>query len=288
MRKKLLILALSFGIGGAYAQDLTSKKGEPILPEADDWAISLDATPFLDYFGNMFNGTANNSPFSGNFTQHYPLYTITGKMFKDEKTAYRAMLRLGFGSTTYTNFVSDDANTTTTPTQVSDQLKMSGNNITIGGGMEFRRGKTRLQGYYGGMLYISLSGSKEDYSYGNSYSTSNVTPTSTDWSSITGNAPLAGGARYTYVKNGSTFGLGIRGFLGVEYFILPKMSLGVEYGWGLGMSNTGEGEVSIEGWNGTAVQGVTSKVGGMKSFGFDTDINNAFGGGAAITATFHF
>jgi len=33
MKKSVLGLALAFGVSSAFAQDLTSKKGEPILPE---------------------------------------------------------------------------------------------------------------------------------------------------------------------------------------------------------------------------------------------------------------
>lgn len=63
MKKSVLVIALAFGVTGAFAQDLTSKKGEPILPEAEDWAISMDATPIFNYIGNAFNGsTANSAP----------------------------------------------------------------------------------------------------------------------------------------------------------------------------------------------------------------------------------
>lgn len=47
MKKIIVPILLITCIRSFYAQDLTSKKGEPILPEAKDWAISVDATPFL-------------------------------------------------------------------------------------------------------------------------------------------------------------------------------------------------------------------------------------------------
>ena len=67
MKKSITILAFAFGITGAFAQDLTSKKGEPILPEAGDWAIGIDATPFLNYAGNFFGKTTNNNAPTFNF-----------------------------------------------------------------------------------------------------------------------------------------------------------------------------------------------------------------------------
>ena len=48
------------------------------------------------------------------------------------------------------------------------------------------------------------------------------------------------------VKNGSTFGLMIRGFLGAEYFIAPKISISAELGWGIGLSSSGDASTSSE------------------------------------------
>ena len=56
MKKTVLVIALALGISGAFAQDLTSKKGEPMLPEANDWAISLNADPIFTFVGNAFSG----------------------------------------------------------------------------------------------------------------------------------------------------------------------------------------------------------------------------------------
>jgi hypothetical protein len=286
MKKTIIMLAIAFGGTTAFAQDLTSKKGEPYLPEAGDWAISFDAAPFLTYAGNLFNGGTNGSP-GVNYVSNMP-WSITGKMFKDEKTAYRAMLRIGFGSTTWNNYVMQDGQADPNVT-VMDEVKMSGNNIVLGGGLEMRRGKTRLQGYYGGMLWIALGGSKDAYTYGNAYSTTNMAPTSTDFSTN----PFTVGAmpaRITATKNGSTFGLGIRGFIGAEYFILPKISIGAEYGWGVGMMNTGDGESTVEYWDGatSTVKTLTAKTGGEKMFGLDTDISNNMFGSGSININFHF
>jgi hypothetical protein len=267
---------------------MTSKKGEPILPESGDWALMIDATPVMNYLGNMVNGnTSNASP-----TWGYPgtPLAITGKMFKDEKTAYRGMIRLGFGSMNTKNFVMQDGQTNPDPNvTVEDSWKSSYNSIVLGGGLEMRRGKTRLQGFYGGMLMIGLGGSKDAYSYGNAFSSTNQTPNSTtSWSPIT-NAPT--GSRTLENKAGSTFMLGIRGFIGAEYFIFPKMAVGAEFGWGIGMSSTGDGEMETESWDAAnnAVKTTTSKTAGSSSFGLDTDIN----GGqmmptGALTLTLHF
>jgi hypothetical protein len=54
MKKSILAVAVLLGASATFAQDLTSKKGENYLPEAGDWAISIDGTiPLLKQF-NIF------------------------------------------------------------------------------------------------------------------------------------------------------------------------------------------------------------------------------------------
>src|ERR1035437_3388401 len=111
MKKKVFVISLAFGISTAFAQDLTSKKGELILPVAGDWAISMSVDPIFQFIGNAFNGTGtavgstNNAPgvnwLNGN-------QTIVGKKFIDEKSAYRVLVRLGFTSQSFKNFVDDN------------------------------------------------------------------------------------------------------------------------------------------------------------------------------------
>lgn len=54
MKTKLITVGVFLG-ASIFAQELTSKKGEPILPEKGDWSFSIDANPFLFYIGNIFN-----------------------------------------------------------------------------------------------------------------------------------------------------------------------------------------------------------------------------------------
>jgi len=99
-------MALILGLFTANAQDLTSKKGEPILPEEGDWGLGIDATPFLNYFGNFFGKTANNNAPTFDFLTGNQ--TIVVKYFKDATTAYRGAIRLGFGSNSTTGLVQQD------------------------------------------------------------------------------------------------------------------------------------------------------------------------------------
>lgn len=265
-------MALAFGITSAFAQEtsgLTSKKGEPFLPESGDWAIGIDAKPVLNYLGGFLSNAGAVSP-----TWGYPgtPLAITGKYFKDEKTAYRAMVRLGFGSTTTTGYSIQDGQTVPDASiTVKDSWKAAYHSIVLGAGLEMRKGKTRLQGYYGGMFMFGIGGTKDTYSYGNSFSTTNQTPTRTNFG---GNGP--GPVWVTENKPGSTFMLGLRGFIGAEYFIFPKIAVGAEFGWGLGLNHTGDGSRTTESWNGAnnSVKSSTVKTGGKSTFGIDTDINS--------------
>src|SRR3989344_4211232 len=132
MKKRLLFVAAIFAATATFAQDgLTSKKGEAYLPEAGDWAIGFDANPFLNYAGNLFNGNTGNSIGAG-ATWFAPNAAIYGKYFKDEKTAYRVMVRLGFGSASQSN-ISDTSDINGVKGYITDEKKSSYNSIILGG-----------------------------------------------------------------------------------------------------------------------------------------------------------
>lgn len=262
MKKKVLFVAAIFTATFGMAQDLTSKKGETILPEAGDYAIGFDANPFLNYFGNMFN-SQNNSAFSANFTNGQ---AITGKMFTDANNAYRFGVRVGINTST-DNFFVQEAGSTDPTDLVEDEVKSTSFALNLSFGKEMRRGNTRLQGFYGAEGMLSLGSSVTKYEYGNDIE--DLQPDTT---------------RPVELNPGTTFGVGARGFVGVEYFIAPKISIAAEYGWGLMISTTAEGENTTE--SNTAANGVeenTIDTGSSNAFSLDTDVS-----GGSIKVLFHF
>lgn len=164
--KKLItsVFAIAFTFSVANAQDNTPKSG--------DWSLGTNAAPVLDYVGNLISGTAA-SP-TVDFTDGM---SLSGKLFTDDMTAWRASADLYFTS---------DSNST-------EPFRLG-----LSAGKEFRKGTSNLQGYYGYQAGLSMISSEDD-----------AGETSTDM----------------------TFGAS--GFIGVEYFVRPKMGIAAEYSYGL-------------------------------------------------------
>ena len=264
MKKLLITAAFACTCIFANAQEMMSKKGTAILPEAGDWSIGAGASDLIMYFGNLFTkDNNNNATLSPQVDQ-----TLVGLYVKDENTAFRVKLRIGFNTTSNDAFTTDATYTgTTTPAPtVTDTKGNSMFDLTIGAGLQKSRGKGRLRGIYGAELFVNLGTDKDSYTYGNSITSTQQTTAAHDFG---GN--LAGAGRITEDKRGTSFGFGLGAFIGAEYFFAPKMSLSAEYGWGLGLNSTGEGETTSEGWDGTnnALKTQTDKSAGHSSFGLD-------------------
>jgi hypothetical protein len=267
MKKNILLIAAMITAGATFAQDLTSKKGTPILPESGDYAIGFDAANLVNYAGNLFNGAAGNSAGNLNLMN---TNTIYGKYFVDANTAYRGMVRLGFGTTTNRTVVADLSAGAAAGSTVEDEVKNNNLNITLGGGIEMRRGKGRLQGVYGPMAMISLGSNSTENTYGNSLQ---------DEFNANGTT-----SRTTETKSGSSFGLALGGFAGVEYFFAPKISVGAEIAWTIQLNSQANGETTTENWNAgtSSASSTTTETGGSSSFGLDTRPNGV------ISLNFHF
>ena len=303
MKKSIALVALAFGVTNAFAQDLTSKKGEPILPEAGDYMIGIDATPFLNYAGNFFGKTTANAAPTFNFMNANNM--IVGKYFKDATTAYRVGIRLGLNNqATKKELVDVTAPATTFPTLPSmkvDKLNHSQNTIGLTVGLEKRKGKTRLQGFYGADFMLFGSSVKDKYTYGQSVDgvTANlVAVTALNTSNFGTNITTIGGSnatsgRVTSKKVGNGIGFGARAFIGAEYFILPKISIGGEFGWGIGYMTGGKTVTTVESMNGTTKNDITQTVKNGGHFVIDTDANSTSTGSilapsASLRLNLHF
>ncbi|MCT4560586.1 MAG: hypothetical protein N4A41_04335 [Crocinitomicaceae bacterium] len=278
MKRKLFFAAMLLGMGSmSFAQTtpMTNKNGLTITPEAGDWVLGMNAAPFLNYIGNMFNGTLNNSV-GVSFVNNNAIY---GKYFINPDMAYRGSFRITTFSNSSRTLI--DTNTTTvTPSYIEDKSTSSGFAFYLSGGFEKRRGHNRLQGYYGADLTLTFGAAAPNMKneYGLELDSANIAD-----GYVTNGRMLSS-------KSGATFGVGVRPFVGVEYFVLPKLSIGGEFGWGLTFASTAGGQTVNQFYgpnppSGTAnsVYEVTTETGKSSSFIWNTD--NL---GGAIRILYHF
>ena len=287
MKKIVLFAAAIFTVTAVSAQtgEITSARGENWLSQDGDWGLTFDAQPLLNYAGNLFNGNQGNggvglNNFFSSYSSNGSQVIIGGKKLIDANTAYRGKLRIGFGSDKTTTIV--DVAPVATPVPAFPNPLPTTENVTkegflaiqIGAGIEKRVGSTRVVGIYGAEVNFGIGSGKTTNEYGNAMSQTNQEQ-----------------PRVTESKQGSTLGLGLNAFAGVEWFCAPKLSLSGEYTWGLMLKSTGYGSTTTEYWvpsltvpNSGAAQSVTVDNGPKtSSFSLDTGVS-----GASIGINFYF
>ena len=197
MKKIILSLVAIFAFGAVSAQSLVSSKGEQYLPKQGDWSIGFNVGNALTFVGQAFNGSPSNSGqnlFEGQnfvsfgegvFSSTHSVLTFVGKKFDTDNTATRYIASFNFN-------LSKD----------KDVDAVSSVGLVAGYGKEWRKGTTRLQGFYGADALVGF-----------------VSP----------------------AKKQTGFSLGVNGFAGVEYFIFPKVALGAQYTYAVGFQYASNG-----------------------------------------------
>ncbi len=255
-----VVALLLITVATAVAQDATTtvtdpstlknKKGEAYLPVADEWALGISASPLLGYLGNFMNGTIEQSSpaftYAANPANNFAVF---GKKMIDANTAWRVRFNVGVSNTANKAVVQQDRidGNPAYPAFAEDWQKVTSTTVVIAPGWEKRRGSTRLQGVYGGELVIGYSSNHYVYQYGNPMTADFTEPETHDF----GDNIVAtdGSARLTDNKTGSNFLVGARGFIGVEYFFAPKMSIGGEFGYMVAFRQMGRGLATVESWD---------------------------------------
>ncbi len=113
----------------SFSQSVLNKNGQNILPEKGDLSIGTDASSIISFFGNIFSDNTNS--FDVSFDDG--TYIYVKKILTDD---IAARYKLG------ANFNADTEDFS----------------FGLGYGKEYRKGNTRLQGFYGyqgfvGMIY---------------------------------------------------------------------------------------------------------------------------------------
>lgn len=285
-----IFLALILSFNMLKAQDaeniLKNKNGNVILPKKGDIGLQMDATGILDFALNTVNIMVDNGQHSAHpgFTSGLP-NIIVGKYFISDNRAIRA--RLGYNtSTTVEKEYGDDPLTPTISNPDNILLETyteKTSDFMLGGGIEFRRGHGRIQGYYGADLNILLNTDKYHSEYGVAY---NQLAQDSGYISLGDSRELEG-------DYGNIFTFNLRGFAGVEYFVLPKLSIGAEFGLGYSLQSEARGDYTDEFWDtqGSAVDG--SSFTATKAYDYEDRergflVDQGVGGVAALNLTFHF
>ena len=227
----ILSCNLSFSQGNPQIQN---KKEVDIMPVQGEFALGINAAPFLRYIGDIFGRTSSNTSIQGNkfVPNYFSSNTIFGKYMITNDNAIRVNFRIANFKDVNNYDVYNDA--FNSPDSLVIDTRTSNSSVfNIGAGYEFRRGTTRLRGIYGGEVIYNRVKSKTSYDYGNAFAASNQTPTSiynANGSFLGGNGQNVA-ERRTSVNNGAGNGFGLRAFAGVEYYIAPKICIGTEFGW---------------------------------------------------------
>ena len=210
---------------GLSAQSWTDRwTDDSYLPESGDWSIGFDATSTLDYFGNLLNSSAS-APTTTYVAEERFENTIYGKLMTSDNEAWRVRLGFKMYKEVDNEDVSDNSSSDPDVT-VTNKYTDGETNINLWLGKEYRRGSARLQGVYGAEAGLGIESHTESWEYGNT--------------------PANGGIGPIKTKEGMNLGISLRGFIGFEYFMMPRMSIGGEYGWGFAFLSKGGGStVSI-------------------------------------------
>lgn len=238
--KKIFTIAMLFLVNSVLAQNaqLTNKKGHQILPRTGDFSVGVNANPLLDFALNAVNIMNNTGQ-----TAELPagINGISMKYFLKDNIALRASVELDRNRGTYRSFFDnpiDVFNEVEIPGELVDVEKWIENETFVSVGFEMRRGYNRLQGYYGADIGIQLMRESETTEYGQAY-----TKEAADA------GYMLGGDERLLSYSERVLAFGLRPFVGVEYFIAPKISLGAEYGLNFARLSSPRGDLQREIWD---------------------------------------
>lgn len=253
MKTKLATAGLLFFVLTTNAQDIQSKKGENYLPETGDWSIAFNVNNVFKFLGNSFNGNLDNQaptltfiennnpninllPIDGFFVQNNS-GTFVGKKMITDKKALRLIANFNYSTTKYDYEVESEDDGIQ-----EGSIKFNSFAVSLGVGKEWRKGTTRLQGFYGADVLLSLSSQEIDYD-------------------IEG----------VQMKQGLGGAFGFNGFIGAEYFLFPKMAVGIQYTYNVSANLMGKMEYTIDDEN-IETSGSSINIGGVGISSFNLSL----------------
>ena len=191
-------------------------------------------------------------------------------------------------------YVQDDAALAANPLSqqnVVDSYMTRSSGGSFSAAVEYRVGKGRVQGVFGGGLLYAFSYDRSKYEYGNAITSMNQQPTvSNDMTGAIMRNDIPDG--FSYMRYLSKFGdtptnyFGLVAFAGIEWFVAPRISLGGEvnlaavFNWTKATYYTAEGFNTVSGAPETWTELLSPK-----STGFHFGTGNI---GQNISVTFYF
>ena len=228
MKRLLTIVLLSAVAAFSVSAQETEKQ---YLPEAGDWSIGFNAKPVLNFVGNLFNNSSYNNVgvISGESTLPGNIGTsIMTKYMITDNFAFRANVGFSIANNNSAEYVIDDKAYYFNPLseeKVVDYRNSRSTRVSALFGVEYRIGKKRVQGVFGGGLLVGVTNTRNQYSYGNAMTEINPNPTTSDFYGSTSNPSNRVIEEYT---SRPCYHAGLVGTAGVEWFFAPKVSLGAE------------------------------------------------------------
>jgi hypothetical protein len=213
---KKMLMAATLGLMltvTANSQDIKNDRGTFTKPKEGDITVESQFAPNLTgttifslnepILQNLFNGLNRDAVGGtdvGNTTATFPLLRF--RKFKSTTFAWRALFNLSYSKNTQRGEVND-----------STDYKRTNGELGFGAGFGFEKhliGAERLSTYIGTDAQIAYG----QYTYREVYDET--------------------------AKHGqSGFAFGLRGFTGMDYYIMPKIYLGVEIGYGFSLNTYG-------------------------------------------------
>ena len=283
MKKLLYIALVSLSVNAFAQEDMSSdevmttseetssaspnlsKSGKQLTPVAGDIGIGIEAGPFFQWAGNIFGFTGNNTALSGNVGTAAAGSVGTDvnvRYFLDEGMAVR--VRAGFTNRIdidSDNNITDDANAIDPNAYVMNRYVEADGQYRLAAGVEMRRTRDRIQGYYGGDITFSRTSYKYFEEYGNAPTIDNQQP--------------SGYSTFIAQYNPTRMTIGVAGVIGAEYFFAPSMSLGAEFNLGLIYANDiNDGEVQDQEWSDDGLEIRVTPIDRNKNYGWNTDPNS--------------
>lgn len=234
-QRLLIIILCSLSLTRVSAQEKTENE---YLPKKGDWAVGVDVISVLRSVGNALGGknstvdAIGGTPFTkgnGYFNSALmPDVSIAGKYLLTDNVALRANLGLMIRSESAREYTSDDGSIITSITneaKVVDQANINKNGMSLALGVEYRKGSKRVQGVFGSGLLFAFQQDKKKYKWGNQMTNINQLPTI---NSVFDGYDDRGYRTLERFSAASTFYVGLTGSVGIEWFVVPKISLGAD------------------------------------------------------------